>query len=46
MRALKTLEKSFSHTPDVVFDALKKIVTDKPYTLNNADEDGDCCTDR
>ena len=39
MRALKTLEKSFSPTPGEVFDALKKIVTDKPYTLNNADVD-------
>ena len=39
MRALKTLEKSFSQTPDVVFDRLKNIVTDKPYTLNQADQD-------
>lgn len=40
MRALKTLEKSFAQSPDVVFDRLKGIVTDKPYTLNLADQDG------
>jgi len=39
MRALKTLEKSFSQSPDVVFDRLKGIVTDKPYTLQHADQD-------
>lgn len=39
MRALKTLEKSFPQSPEVVFEKLKKIVTEKPYTLTTVDED-------
>lgn len=39
MRALKTLERSFPKAPDVVYAELKKIVTEKPYTLTTADED-------